>query len=86
MLPLVYQNKNLSFSEQLELYNTVTMHQGNLQVIVTEIFEVENNLSPEIMKHVRDFQEPYYDLRSQTSQFRRDNIKITPMAYSLSNS
>ena len=29
------------------------------------------------MKQVFDFQEPYYDLRSETSQFRRENIKTT---------
>ena len=47
---LVYQNKNLSFSELLELDNAVTMHQRNLQVLVTEILKVKNSLSPEIMK------------------------------------
>ena len=76
-LRLVYQNKNLSFSELLELNSAVTIHERNLQVLVTEIFKVKNNLSPEIMKQVFDFQEPYYNLRSETSQFRRENIKTT---------
>ena len=76
-LRLVYQNKNLSFSELLELDSAVTIHERNLQVLVTEIFKVKNNLSPEIMKQVFDFQEPYYNLRSETSQFRRENIKTT---------
>ena len=76
-LRLVYQNKNLSFSELLELDNAVTIHQRNLQVLVTEIFKVKNNLSPEIMKQVFDCQEPYYNLRSETSQFGRENIKTT---------
>ena len=76
-LRLVYQNKNLSFSELLELDNAVTIHQRNLQVLVTEIFKIKNNLSAEIMKQGFDFQEPYYNLRSETSQFRRENIKIT---------
>ena len=47
VLRLVYQNKNLSFSELLELDNAVTIHQRNLQVLVTKIFKVKNNLSPE---------------------------------------
>ena len=34
-LPLVYQNKNLSFSELLELDNSVTIHKRYLQVLVT---------------------------------------------------
>ena len=76
-LQLVYQNKNLSFSELLELDSTVAIHQRNLQVFVTETFKVKNNLSSEIMKHVLDFQEPYYNLHSETSQFRRGNIKTT---------
>ena len=57
-LRLVYQNKNLSFSELLELDDAVTIHQRNLQVLVTETFKVKNNLLPEIMKQVFDFQEP----------------------------
>ena len=40
-------------------------------------FKVKNNLSPETMKQVFDFQEPYYNLRSETSEFRRENIKTT---------
>ena len=67
----------LSFSELLELDNAVTIHQRNLQVLATEIFKVKNNLSPKIMKQVFDFQEPYYNLRSETSQFKRENIKTT---------
>ena len=72
MLQQVYQKRNLSFSELLELDNAATR---NLQVLVTEIFKVKNNLSPEIMKQVFDFQEPHYNLRSETSQFRRENMK-----------
>ena len=74
VLRLVYQNKNLSFSELLELDNAVTIHQRNLQVLVTEIFKVKikNNLkSPEIMKQVSHFQEPDHNLGFETSQLRR---------------
>ena len=78
VLRLVYQNKNLSFSELLELDNAVTIHQRNRQVLVTEIFKVKNNLkSPEIMKQVSHFQEPDHNLGSETSQLRRENIKAT---------
>ena len=48
-----------------------------MQVLVTEIFKVKNNLSLAIMKQVIDFQKPYYNLRSETNQFRRENIKAT---------
>ena len=70
-------HKNLSFGELLELDNAVTIHQRNLQVLVTESLKKTNNLSPEIMKQVFDFQEPYCNFRSETSYFRRKNIKIT---------
>ena len=73
-LRLVYQSKNLSFSE-LELFNAI--YHRDLQVHVTKIFEVKNNIPSEIMKHVFDFQEPIYNLRSEISQFRRENIKMT---------
>ena len=76
-LRLVYQNKKLSFGELLELDNAVTIHQRDLQVLVTEIFKVKTNLSPKIMKQVFDFQEQYYNLLSETSQFRWENIKTT---------
>ena len=39
-LRLVY----LSFSGLLELDSAVTIHERNLQVLVTEIFKVKNNL------------------------------------------
>ena len=78
MLRLVYENKNLSLSEQLQLDNAVTIHKRKLQVVVTDVFKIKNNISPEIMKQVYDCQEPYYNLSSETSQFRRENIKTTP--------
>ena len=43
-LRLLYQNKNLYFSDLLELDNAVTIHQRKLQVLVTETFKVKNNL------------------------------------------
>ena len=39
-LRLIYQN-NSSFSELLDLDNSVTVHQKNLQVLVTEIYKVK---------------------------------------------
>ena len=73
-LRLVYQN-NLSFSELLDLDNSVTVHQKNLQVLVTEIYEVKNGIAPEIMKDIFELQNLSYNLRSTCNQFRRENIK-----------
>ena len=73
-LRLVYQN-NLSLSELLDLDNSVTVYQKNLQVLVTEIYKVKNGTAPEIMKDIFELQNPWYNLRSSCNQFRRENIK-----------
>ena len=59
-LRLVYQN-NLSFSESLDLDNSVTVHQKNLQVLVTEIYKVKHEIAPEIMKGIFELQNPWYN-------------------------
>ena len=73
-LRLVYQN-NLSFSELLDLDNSVTAHQKNLQVLVTEIHKVKNGIAPDIMNDIFEVQNPSYNLRSSCNQFRRENVK-----------
>ena len=71
---LVYQN-NLCFSEPLDLDNSVTVHQKNLKVLVTEIYKIKNGIAPDIMKDIFELQNPSYNLRSSCNQFRRENIK-----------
>ena len=56
-LRLVYLN-NLSFSELLDPDNSVTVHQKNLQVPVTEIYKVKNGIATEIMKDIFELQNP----------------------------
>ena len=43
-LRIVYKNENLCFQELLDLDNSVTIHQRNLQKLVVEIYKVKNNL------------------------------------------
>ena len=69
-LRLFYQN-NLRFSELLDLDNSVTVHQKNLQVLVIEIYKVKNG----IMNDIFELQNPTYNLRSSCNQFRRENVK-----------
>ena len=45
-LRLVYKNENLTFQDLLELDNSVTVHQKNLQKLSTEMYKAKNNLSP----------------------------------------
>ena len=53
-LKLFYQN-NLTFSELLDLDNSVTVHQKNVPVLVTEIYKVKNGIAPEIMKEIFNY-------------------------------
>ena len=62
LLRLGYQN-NVSFSELLDLDNSVTVHQKNLHVLVTEICKVKNGIAPEVMKDIFKIQNPSYNLR-----------------------
>ena len=73
-LRLAYQN-NLSFSELLDLDNSVPVHQKNLQVLVTEICKVKNGIASEIMKEIFELQNPSCNLRSSCNHFRCENIK-----------
>ena len=73
-LRLVCQN-NLSFSELPDLGNTVTVHQKNLQVLVTEICKVKNGIAPEIMKDIFKLQNLSYNSGSSCNKIKRENIK-----------
>ena len=58
-LILTYKDNKSSFKQLLEKDHSVTVHQKNLQVLVTEIFKVENNLAPDIMKDVFESKGPH---------------------------
>ena len=73
-LRLTYKDHKSSFKQLLEKDHSVTVH---LQVLVTEIFKVKNNLAPYIMKDVFELKEPPYNLRSESNHFTRRNVKTT---------
>ena len=76
VLRIVYKDFNLSFQELLIENNSLNIHHRNLHKLVTEIFKVENGLSPELMNDVFDFIEKPYSLRT-TSPFRSRKIRTT---------
>ena len=76
-LRLTYKDNKSSFKQLLEKDHSVTVHQKNLQVLVTEIFKVKNNLAPDIMKDEFELKEPSYNLRSESNHFTHRNIKTT---------
>ena len=76
-LRLRYKDNKSSFKQLLRKDHSVTVHQKTLQVRVTEIFKVKNNLAPDIMKDVFELKEPPYNLRSESNRFTRRNVKTT---------
>ena len=64
-LRVVYKDYNSSFDDLLEKGNSLTIHDRNLQKLVTEIFKVKMNLGQEIMKEVFEIAEGSHALRSE---------------------
>ena len=60
----MYKNVNATFEELLELDNSVTIHQKNLQKLATEMYKAKNNLSPLPMKNLFKEQENEHELRN----------------------
>ena len=54
-LRLVYQDDQYTFQQLLDKDNTVTIHHRNLQKLAIEMYKLQNNLSPKVMKEI--FQE-----------------------------
>ena len=72
---LVYKDNKLTFNDLLELDNSITINQQNLQILPTEIFKIKSLVVPEIMTKVIDIKELYCNLRSEASHFKREKVK-----------
>jgi len=64
-LRLVYKNSDLSFEELLELDNSKTVHQKNLQRLAIEMYKVKNNISPLPMQELFIENNNPHDLRNR---------------------
>ena len=73
----MYQNNGLSFNDLLEWGNSVTIHQRNPQIHVTEIFKLSKDLALDITKEVFGILEPFYNFLSVANHFKRDNIRTS---------
>ena len=60
---LVYNDKSSSFRAFLERDNSITIHERNIQVLLTEIFKVKITVALEIMIEILKFKDHSYDLR-----------------------
>ena len=72
-LRTIYQDKKSSFETLLKHDKSVSIHIKKLQYLATEIFKVNNDLCPEIMKEIFNFyKNPTYNLRSGNHLTRRN--------------
>ena len=72
-LRLVYKDPNLTFEELLRKDNSFTIHHRNLQKLATEMYKINNNLSPSIMKSIFPQRTIPYDLRNNVP-FQSTNV------------
>ena len=70
-LTLVYNDKSSSFWELLKRDNSVTIHERNILVLLTEIFKIKSGAVPEIMTQIFKFKNHSYDLRKNNCLERR---------------
>ena len=73
-LRLAYKDYSSSFQELLIKDKSVTIHNRNLQLLVTEVYKFLNGISPKIMGGVFELNLHNHELRSGVS-FKSHNIK-----------
>ena len=57
--------------ELLESDDSLTIHERNIQVLLTEIFKVKSGAAPELMTEIFKFKDHSYDLRKNNCLERR---------------
>ena len=65
-LRLVYKDYNSSFSSLLEKDSSVSIHDRNLQILVTEVYKVKHNQSQNVLQRSLRNTESNYNLRRNT--------------------
>ena len=61
--------------EEVSNDDSVTIHHKNLQLLITEIFKVRNDLVSDIMEEVYHFNNPTYDVLSDVNIFLSQKIR-----------
>ena len=64
-LRIVYKNDDLTFQELLDLDDSITIHQRNLQRLATEMYKVKNKISPLPIRELFTEQVNVRDLRNK---------------------
>ena len=63
-LRIVSSDNHSSFKSLLSKYKEITIHQRNLQVLMTETYKIINGISPLIMENVFILRENMYSVRN----------------------
>ena len=63
-LRLITNNENSSFETLLQNINDITVHQRNLQILMTEFYKIIKGEAPAIMKNLFIFRENIYNIRN----------------------
>ena len=63
-LRITYNDKNSTFQQLLEMDNSVSIHQRNLQVLATEMFKIYKEISPDLLNDVFIQNTSKYNLRN----------------------
>ena len=75
-LRIAYQDKKSDFEALLKNGKSVIIHVRNPHYLVTEIYKVKNNISPEIMRDIHFQKNENYSVRSGTYLASR-NMRTT---------
>ena len=62
-LRIIYQDYNSSFKELLRKDSSLTIHQRNLKLLVTEMFKVKIGCAPNTMKEIFEIENRNYNFR-----------------------
>ena len=63
-LRISYKDQKTSYHNLLKTLNELTIHQRNLQVLMTEIFKIVNGVAPPIMNSLFEFRSNEYNFRN----------------------
>ena len=63
-LRISYKDQKTSYTNLLETHNELTIHEKNIQVLMTEIYKIVNGVAPPIMNSLFEFRNDKYNIRN----------------------
>ena len=73
-LGISYKDQKTSYENLLKTHNELTIHQTNLQALMTEIYKIVNGVAPSIMNFLFEFRSNKFNIRNSevlSTDFRR---------------